>query len=51
MATTRQTGMVARPCGAATIYVIGAQPVIVNNIIRNNAGDAISINANSLNAG
>ena len=35
---------------AAAIYVIGAQPVIVNNIIRNNAGDAIDINANSLNA-
>lgn len=35
---------------AAAIYVIGAQPVIVNNIIRNNVGDVISISANSLNA-
>ena len=35
---------------AATIYVLGAQPVIVNNIFRKNAGDVISINANSLNA-
>ena len=33
---------------AAVIYVRGAQPVIVNNVIRNNAGAAISINANSL---
>ena len=35
---------------AAAIYVIGAQPIIVNNIIRNNAGDAISINADALTA-
>jgi hypothetical protein len=34
---------------AATIFVRGAQPIIVNNIIRNNDGDAININANSLN--
>ncbi|HEY4309260.1 MAG TPA: NF038122 family metalloprotease [Pirellulales bacterium] len=35
---------------AAAIYVIGAQPVIVNNIFRNNTGDVISISANSLTA-
>jgi hypothetical protein len=33
----------------ATIFVRGAQPVIINNIIRNNAAVAISINTNSLN--
>jgi len=33
-----------------TIYVLGAQPVIVNDIIENNAGAAIDINANSLNS-
>ncbi|MFO0904297.1 MAG: tandem-95 repeat protein [Pirellulales bacterium] len=32
----------------ATIFVRGSQPVIVNNIIRNNDGSAISINANAL---
>jgi hypothetical protein len=32
----------------ATIFVRGAQPIIVNNIIRNNDGDAININVNSL---
>ncbi|GAA5506096.1 tandem-95 repeat protein [Novipirellula caenicola] len=33
---------------AATIYVRGAQPIIVNNMIVDNAGTAISINANAL---
>ncbi len=33
----------------AVIYVIGAQPVIVNNIIQNNGGPAIDINVNALN--
>ncbi len=33
---------------AATIYAIGSQPVLVNNIIQNNASVAVSINANSL---
>ncbi len=33
----------------AVIYIIGAQPVIVNNIIQNNAGPAISVNVNALN--
>ncbi|MCA9121350.1 MAG: pre-peptidase C-terminal domain-containing protein, partial [Planctomycetales bacterium] len=33
---------------AATIYVRGAQPVIVDNIIEENAGSAININANAL---
>jgi len=35
--------------GAATIFVRGAQPTIVNNIIRDNLGAAISINPDSLN--
>ncbi len=33
----------------ATIFVRGAQPIIVSNIIRDNDGPAISINANALN--
>lgn len=35
--------------GAATIFVRGAQPTIVDNIIRDNLGAAISINPDSLN--
>lgn len=35
---------------AATIFVRGAQPTLVNNIIRHGAGAAISINVNSLNS-
>ncbi len=34
----------------ATIYVLGAQPIIVNNRIYDNLGDVISINANSMQA-
>lgn len=34
----------------ATIFVRGAQPILINNILRHNAGPAISINVNSLNA-
>ncbi|HBV64656.1 MAG TPA: hypothetical protein DEF45_16725, partial [Rhodopirellula sp.] len=34
----------------ATIYVRGAQPIIVDNTIADNAGHAIDINANSLRA-
>ncbi len=34
----------------ATIFVRGAQPIIANNIIVNNAGSAISINVSALNA-
>ncbi|MFK7736414.1 MAG: GEVED domain-containing protein [Pirellulaceae bacterium] len=34
----------------ATIFVRGAQPVIVNNIIQDNLGPAISINVGSLNS-
>ncbi|HTN75285.1 MAG TPA: hypothetical protein VL096_08565, partial [Pirellulaceae bacterium] len=34
--------------GPATIFVRGAQPIIIDNIIRNNAAAAISINVNSL---
>ncbi len=33
--------------GLATIYVRGAQPIIVNNDLTDNEGSAISINANS----
>ncbi|MFO0819085.1 MAG: tandem-95 repeat protein [Pirellulales bacterium] len=33
---------------AATIFVRGAQPVIADNIIRNNSGAAISVNANAM---
>ena len=33
---------------SATIFVRSSQPVIVDNIIRNNVGPAISINANAL---
>ncbi|HVX12329.1 MAG TPA: DUF4214 domain-containing protein [Pirellulales bacterium] len=33
---------------AAAIYVLGAQPVIVNNVFENNQGATISIDANSL---
>ena len=36
---------------AAAIFVRGAQPVIVNNTIIDNEGDAISIDANSLKYG
>ncbi len=36
--------------GPATIFVRGAQPIIVDNIIRDNAGHIISINANSMQA-
>lgn len=35
---------------AATIFIRGAQPIIVDNIIRDNRGDAISVNASALNA-
>ncbi|HEV3341213.1 MAG TPA: hypothetical protein VG125_12675, partial [Pirellulales bacterium] len=34
----------------STIFVLGAQPVIVNNLIQNNAGAAISVDVDSLNA-
>ena len=33
---------------ASTIFVLGSQPLIVNNIVQNNLGNFISINANSL---
>jgi len=33
---------------ASTIFVRGAQPVIINNTIRDNLGPAISINVNAL---
>jgi len=33
----------------AVIFVRGAQPIIVNNVLRDNAGAAISINLNALN--
>lgn len=34
--------------GGATIFVRGAQPIIVNNILRDNAGQVLSANANSM---
>tara|TARA_R110002111_G_scaffold256979_3_gene324753 strand:- start:89044 stop:104352 length:15309 start_codon:yes stop_codon:yes gene_type:complete len=34
--------------GSATIFVRGAQPIIVDNIFQNNAGTVVSIDANSL---
>ncbi|OYV92990.1 MAG: hypothetical protein B7Z73_04055, partial [Planctomycetia bacterium 21-64-5] len=34
---------------ASTIFVLGAQPAIVNNVIQNNAGAAISADAQSFN--
>ncbi|MBX7072480.1 MAG: NF038122 family metalloprotease [Pirellulales bacterium] len=33
---------------SSTIYVIGAQPVLAGNTLRDNVGDAISIDANSM---
>jgi hypothetical protein len=36
--------------GEAVIFVRGAQPVLVNNVIRDNSGPAISINVNALNS-
>jgi parallel beta-helix repeat protein len=35
---------------AAAVFVRGAQPIIVDNIIRDNSGSAISINLNGLNS-
>ena len=35
--------------GEATIFIRGAQPVIVNNIIRDNLGAALSVNPDALN--
>ncbi|MEX0585703.1 MAG: hypothetical protein WD176_03605, partial [Pirellulales bacterium] len=32
----------------ASIFVRGAQPVIVNNVLRDNMGDSISVNANAM---
>ena len=34
--------------GGATIFVRGAQPIVVNNIIRDNAGQVMSVNANAM---
>ncbi len=45
--TTNRNG--DQPSGSAVIYVLGAQPVIVNNVIQNNTGAAIDVNANALN--
>ena len=36
--------------GTASIFVRGAQPVIVNNVIRDNLGAAVNINVNALNS-
>ncbi len=37
------------PGTEATVFIRGAQPVIVNNIIRHNAGNALSIDVNAMN--
>ena len=47
LATTDRTGRQGND--SATIFVRGAQPVIIRNDFRDNAGAMISINANSLN--
>ena len=44
------TATAASPPAPATIFVRGAQPVIVNNIFQNNAAAAINIDVNSLNS-
>src|SRR5690606_10766858 len=36
--------------GEAVIYVSGAQPILVNNIIRDNSGPAVNVNVNALNS-
>lgn len=36
------------PNSPATIFVRGSQPIIVNNVVENNAGPAINIDVNSL---
>jgi len=38
------------PVSPAVIFIRGAQPVIVDNIIRNNPSPAISVNVNALNS-
>jgi VCBS repeat-containing protein len=45
-ATTNRKGRGTN--NASTIFVLGSQPIIVNNIVQNNLGNFISINANSL---
>ncbi|MBI5760347.1 MAG: tandem-95 repeat protein [Planctomycetales bacterium] len=45
-ATTNRKGRGTN--NASTIFVLGSQPLIVNNIVQNNLGNFISINANSL---
>ncbi|MEO8166490.1 MAG: hypothetical protein ABI619_13950, partial [Betaproteobacteria bacterium] len=47
-ATTSRNGRGGN--SSSTIHVSGSQPIIVNNIIHDNAGGVISINANSLQA-
>lgn len=36
------------PNSGAAIYIRGAQPILVDNVIRDNASDAITINANAM---
>jgi hypothetical protein len=47
LASTSRTGRQGN--AAATVFVRGAQPIIVGNDFRNNIGAMISVNANSLN--
>ena len=48
LATTNRSGRGSN--SAATIFVRGAQPILVDNIIRDGLGTAISINANAMQA-
>ncbi|HUY35205.1 MAG TPA: DUF4214 domain-containing protein [Pirellulales bacterium] len=45
LASTDRAGLGTN--ASTTIYVLGAQPTLVNNVIQNNLGDAINIDANS----
>jgi hypothetical protein len=48
LAATGRNGLLAN--GPGTIFVRGAQPVIVNNIFENNQGPMLTFNANGLSA-
>ncbi|MCL4201298.1 MAG: pre-peptidase C-terminal domain-containing protein [Pirellulaceae bacterium] len=48
LATTNRAGRGSN--GEAVIFVRGAQPILVNNVLRDNSGPAISINVNALNS-
>ena len=48
--TQSRAGLGQWPNASALIFVRGAQPVVVNNVMSKNAGPVININVNSLNA-